>query len=91
MGDAAVNIEQVIAQNIKANFEACRGRNGVSADKLAAALMPLVRRAQAEARAQELRDFAADLDRYVGTSLNAESAARFARVKSKGIEQEAGA
>mgnify|MGYP003397134218 len=47
------------------------------------------KRAQAEAEVHALRDFAADLDRYVGTALNAESAAQFARVKANGIEREA--
>ena len=51
--------------------------------QLAEWLMPLVRRAQAEA----LRELASDLDRYAGTILNAESAANIARVNASGIEQ----
>ena len=51
---------------------------------IARTIMPLVRRAQAEA----LREFANDLDRYVGTILNAESAANIARAKANGIEKE---
>lgn len=84
-----MDIEQEIAQRIDKELDGDCGYG--TGEWLALKVMPLVRRAQAGARAQELRDFAADLDRYVGTSLNAESAARFARVKSKGIEQEAGA
>ncbi|MEJ6554046.1 hypothetical protein PQI51_03285 [Microbacterium esteraromaticum] len=51
-----MNLEEEIARTIGENFEACRGRNGVSRTDLAAALMPLVKRAQAEA----LREAAAD-------------------------------
>lgn len=56
-----MSIEERIARTIGENFEACRGRNGVSRIALAAALMPLVRRAQAEAEARALRNFRASL------------------------------
>lgn len=52
-----MNIEEEIARAIGENFQACRGRNGVSRTELAAALIPLVKRAQAVA----LREAAKDL------------------------------
>ncbi|MUG03542.1 hypothetical protein ECC01_21370 [Bacillus tequilensis] len=79
-----MNIEEEMYRTLLANFAYADEDPAVA--ELAAAVMPLVKRAQAEARAQELRDFASDLDRYVGTILNAESAARMARVKANGIE-----
>lgn len=56
-------------------------------DLPAEAVMPLVKRAQAEA----LREFANSLDPYAGTVLNPESVAEMARWKANQTEKEAGA
>jgi hypothetical protein len=46
----------------------------------------VIRRIQAEARAAAFRDFADELDRYIGTSLNAGGAADIARAHANAIE-----
>jgi len=51
-----MDIEEEIARNVKASLDARQAPQGVSVGEIAAALMPLVRRAQAEA----LREAAAD-------------------------------
>lgn len=51
------SIREELAATIHENFNACRGRNGVSPDALAAVILasPVIRRIQAEARSEGIR------------------------------------